>query len=129
MLTPLTENGQEVCSQYWPDNGSVTSFGEFTIDNLGEESVSGFVIRQLSVLSEKVRKCHLLILCCLRTSSCEIFVASVQTQKAHQVTQFQITNWRSDGRCENFKTVTDINEEVIKVQRRTGNHSIVVHCK
>ena len=45
---------QEVCSQYWPETGGVTTFGEYTIDNLGEESNPGFMIRQLSVLSAKV---------------------------------------------------------------------------
>ncbi|XP_064386164.1 uncharacterized protein LOC135334777 [Halichondria panicea] len=103
MLTPLSENGQEACSQYWPESGNVTSFGEFTIDNLGEESNTGFVMRQLSVLNEKI-------------------------QKAHQLTQFHITNWNSSGKCENLKTVTDVNEEVIKVQRRTGNNPVLVHC-
>ena len=43
-------------------------------------------------------------------------VASIQTQKTHQLTQFHITNWNSSGKCENLKTVTDVNEEVIKVQ-------------
>ncbi|XP_064386156.1 uncharacterized protein LOC135334774 isoform X2 [Halichondria panicea] len=103
MLTPLSENGKEACSQYWPESGNVTSFGEFTIDNLGEETNTGFVMRQLSVLNEK-------------------------TQKAHQLTQFHITNWKSSGKCENLKTVTDVNEEVIKVQRRTGNKPVLVHC-
>ena len=56
-------------------------------------------------------------------------VASMQTQKAHQLTQFHITNWNSSGKCENLKTVTDVNEEVIKVQRRTGNNPVLVHCK
>ncbi|XP_064386154.1 uncharacterized protein LOC135334773 isoform X2 [Halichondria panicea] len=103
MLTPLSENGQEACSQYWPESGNVTSFGEFTIDNLGEETNTGFIMRRLSVLNEK-------------------------TQKAHQLTQFHITNWNSSGKCENFKAVTDVNEEVIKVQRRTGNNPVLVHC-
>ena len=63
MLTPLTENGQEACSQYWPDNGTDDSYGEFLIDNLGEETNPGFVMRQLSVLNEKVS-----LFCCLITS-------------------------------------------------------------
>ncbi len=53
----------------------------------------------------------------------------MQTQKALQVIQFHITNWKSSGKCENLKAVTDVNEEVIKVQRRTGNKAIVVHCR
>ncbi len=53
---------------------------------------------------------------------------TLQNKQSHQLTQFQITNWRSDGRCENFKTVTDVNEEVIKIQIKSGNKSILVHC-
>ena len=45
---------QEVCSQYWPENKEVTTFGEYTIENLGEESFPGFVVRQLSVYAKKV---------------------------------------------------------------------------
>jgi len=43
--------------------------------------------------------------------------------------QFHIVNWGPDGRCSNLKTVTDVIEEVSKVQRRTGNNPIVVHCR
>ncbi|XP_064386420.1 receptor-type tyrosine-protein phosphatase kappa-like [Halichondria panicea] len=103
MLTPLSENGKEACSQYWPECGNVTSFGEFTIDNLGEEVNTGFVMRQLSVLNKK-------------------------TKKTLQIIQIQILDWKSTGACANFKIITDVNEEVVKVQRRTGNKAIVVHC-
>ncbi|XP_064386417.1 receptor-type tyrosine-protein phosphatase alpha-like isoform X4 [Halichondria panicea] len=103
MLTPLSENGKEACSQYWPESGNATSFGEFTIDNLGEEVNTGFVMRQLSVLNKK-------------------------TKQTLQIIQIQILDWKSTGACANFKIVTDVNEEVVKVQRRTGNKAIVVHC-
>ncbi|XP_064386419.1 uncharacterized protein LOC135334961 isoform X2 [Halichondria panicea] len=102
MLTPLSENGK-ACSQYWPESGNVTSFGEFTIDNLGEETNTGFVMRQLSVLNKK-------------------------TKQTLQIIQIQILDWKSTGACANFKIITDVNEEVVKVQRRTGNKAIVVHC-
>ena len=42
---------------------------------------------------------------------------------------FHITNWAPDGSCANLKTVTDVIEEVGKVQRRTGNNPIVAHCR
>ena len=48
---------QEVCSQYWPETGGVTTFGEYTIDHLEEESSPGFVIRQLRVQAKKVMLC------------------------------------------------------------------------
>ena len=53
----------------------------------------------------------------------------LQSNKSHQVNQFHITNWAPDGHCSNIKSVTDVIEEVGKVQRRTGNHPIVVHCR
>ena len=45
------------------------------------------------------------------------------------MSQFHITNWAPDGRCANLKTVTDVIEEVGKVQRRTGNNPILAHCR
>ena len=55
--------------------------------------------------------------------------SSFQSGKAHQVSQFHIVNWNADGRCSNLKTMTDVIEEVTKVQMRTGNNPIVVHCR
>ena len=56
-------------------------------------------------------------------------VLLLQSSNAHEVTQFHITNWAPDGSCSNLKTVTDVIEEVSKVQRRTGNQPIVMHCR
>ena len=53
----------------------------------------------------------------------------LQSGEAHQVTQFHIVNWDPDGRCSNLRTITDVIQEVIMVQMRTGNHPIVVHCR
>ena len=52
----------------------------------------------------------------------------LQTQKAHLVTQFYIKCWEPDGHCSNLKSVTDVIEEMTKVQIRSGNKPIVVHC-
>ena len=54
---------------------------------------------------------------------------SLQSGKAHQVSQFHIVNWNTDGSCANLKTITDVIEEVTKVQMRSGNNPIVVHCR
>jgi len=37
-------------------------------------------------------------------------------------------NWDPDGHCTNLRTVNDVIGEVVKVQRRTGNHPVLVHC-
>jgi protein tyrosine phosphatase len=102
MLSDLVEEGKEVCYQYWPGSGSQT-YGEFSVELLGEESLPGFTLRTLGVFSDK-------------------------SGKSHQVSHFHITNWAPDGSCNNIKTVTDVIEEVGKVQRRTGNHPILAHC-
>ena len=44
------------------------------------------------------------------------------------MTQFHITCWSRDGRCSNLKSITDVIEEMTKVQIRSGNRPIVVHC-
>ena len=44
------------------------------------------------------------------------------------MTQFHITNWAAGGRCSNLKTIVDVIEEMTKVQIRSGNKPIVVHC-
>ena len=44
---------QEVCFQYWPDEGA-TTFGKYTIEHLGEEAHRGFVERSLNVTYSKV---------------------------------------------------------------------------
>ena len=62
----------------------------------------------------------------LPPSSCSL----LQTQKTHKVTQFHIICWRPNGHCSNLKSVTDVIEEMTKVQIRleSGNKPIVVHC-
>ena len=44
------------------------------------------------------------------------------------MTQLHITNWNPNGQCSNLKTVIDVIEEMTKVQIRSGNKPIVVHC-
>ena len=44
---------QETCYQYWPSSGSLT-VGEFTVDLIQEERLSGFTIRNFGVYDEKV---------------------------------------------------------------------------
>ena len=52
-----------------------------------------------------------------------------QTKEVQQVCQFHITNWAPVGSCSGIKTVIDVILEVTKVQIRTGNKPIVVHCR
>ena len=107
---------------------------------LREEKLQGFLLRTLSVQHSKVSPhllCQVSGKCMLDGSSCLLMmvlnaywmVLLLQSSNAHEVTQFHITNWAPDGSCSNLKTVTDVIEEVSKVQRRTGNQPIVMHCR
>ena len=45
---------QESSYQYWPPVGQVIVFGEYTVDLISEEPLTGFTVRKISVLDKKV---------------------------------------------------------------------------
>ena len=53
----------------------------------------------------------------------------LQSGSTCKVYQFHITNWAFDGRCSNLSTLTNVIEEVARVQRETDNQPIVIHCR
>ncbi len=44
-----------------------------------------------------------------------------------KVVQFQMTNWSRDGICSDPKTVMKMIDQLLIVQRRTGNKPILIH--
>ena len=108
----------------------VTSTGQ-TVRSKGKETLAvevvkstkndGYVERIISITD----KVGILKYCFLFTSY-HFFPLS---GKPHQVTQFQILNWNSQGKCSYPQTIITVVEEVNKVQRRTDNKPIVVHCR
>ena len=46
---------QESSCQYWPVEGQVAQFGEFTVELIGQEDLNGFTIRTLEIQQSKVR--------------------------------------------------------------------------
>ena len=53
---------------------------------------------------------------------------TTQSTKAQQVFQYHITGWSVDGHSSNLKSITDVIEDLTKVQMRTSNKPTVVHC-
>ncbi|CAI8056628.1 Receptor-type tyrosine-protein phosphatase alpha [Geodia barretti] len=102
MLCDLVENGQETCYQYWPQTGLIQFVG-YKVDLMEENVMEGFIMRKLSVYSEKA-------------------------SRTHQVVQLHMTNWSPDGSCSHLATITSVINEMSAIQRRTGNHPVVVHC-
>ena len=49
---------QESSCQYWPVEGQVAQFGEFTVELIGQEDLSGFTIRTLEIQQSKVSELH-----------------------------------------------------------------------
>ena len=45
---------QESSCQYWPVEGQVAQFGEFTVELIGLEDLNGFTIRTLEIQQSKV---------------------------------------------------------------------------
>ncbi|CAI8054857.1 Receptor-type tyrosine-protein phosphatase alpha, partial [Geodia barretti] len=102
MLSDLIELDEEVCYQYWPGKRAQT-YGEFRVELLSEGWKSGFLYRNFSVQQAKFAT-------------------------AHQVWQFHIPEWSSDYQWRgDVNAMVSVIEEVSKVQRKTGNHPIVVH--
>ena len=133
---------KETCYQYWPPSGSQT-FGEFKVELLGEEMMDNAVLKTLSVTHSEVQNFFYILLAvleiivlCVSTKTFLLFppfpppTPLQQTGKPpHQVSQFQITNWAPDGSCGKLNSVSRVVEEMNKIQRRTGNHTITVHCR
>ena len=58
------------------------------------------------------------------TVSLHIFLQSGQE---HKVTLFQMSCWTADGLCTSPPAIMAVIEQVLVIQRRTGNKPIVVH--
>ena len=58
------------------------------------------------------------------TVSLHIFLQLVQE---HKVTQFQMSCWTAEGLCTSPPAIMAVIEQVLVIQRRTGNKPIVVH--
>ena len=51
----------------------------------------------------------------------------LQSGEDHKVTQFQMSGWTAEGLCTSPSAVMAVIEQVLVIQRRTGNKPIVVH--
>ena len=64
MVSGLVEEGQEASVQYWPSHSGVFQYGEYDVELMGEESMEGYVMRELCVIDGKVYLlCWNLLLC------------------------------------------------------------------
>ena len=81
--------------------------------------MEGFTKCTISVYNEKVT-----LFCISIHMTC-----SLQTASAHQVFQLHMTNWNPDGSIPQLAPLVSVINETAAIQRRTGNKSVLVHCR
>jgi len=57
------------------------------------------------------------------------FVQTQETAEWQSVSHIEFLNWTPDGLCANYRPVAGLIKDVIQIQRQTGDHPIVVHCR
>jgi len=129
-----------VCHQYWPsgDTRRGHKYGEFNVSVLQITQQDGFIQRMLSVTNPKVRDkqvcwwveyVFLTLYSVTEPGYTSIYppVFILQSGQVHKVTQFQMSCWTPEGLCTSPHAIIDIIEQVLVIQRKTGNRPIVVH--
>ena len=73
---------------------------------------------------------------CTQQSALNVYISNsaiislhllLQSGEDHKVTQFQMSCWTPEGLCTSPPAIMAVIEQVLVVQRRTGNRPIVVH--
>jgi len=130
-----------VCHQYWPtgDTRRGQKYGEFHVSVLQITQQDGFIQRMLSVTNPKVRDeqvCRWVeyaLLTSYSVSECSYTAPynhlsyALQSGQVHKMTQFQMSCWTPEDLCTSPRAIVDIIEQVLVIQRRTGNRPVVVH--
>ena len=110
---------QDMCCQYWPSSGSATH-GSIMVTMEVEMPGVEYSIRRITM--SKVN--DLLV-----AHSVRLTVRHVQDSEKKTVTQFQFTSWQEGKSPSRSTQLLDLLIQVQKIQRKTGNRTLTVHCK
>ncbi|MCJ8731185.1 hypothetical protein PDJAM_G00196370 [Pangasius djambal] len=102
MLTPLAENGNKQCHQYWPDEGSDL-----------------YHIYEVNLVSEHIWCEDFLVR--------SFYLKNVQTNETRTVTQFHFLSWMDQNVPESARTLLDFRRKVNKCYRGRSC-PIIIHC-
>ncbi|XP_064386192.1 receptor-type tyrosine-protein phosphatase F-like [Halichondria panicea] len=106
MLTQLEEDGQEMSVKYWPGTtGEAGVFGGYQLELSEDEKNKGDYITRRFKLSPVDNP-----------------------QESRMVTQFHFTCWSKKTPPEGTHSILDLIDELQRVQRKSGNGPITVHC-
>ncbi|XP_076147545.1 receptor-type tyrosine-protein phosphatase N2 [Alosa pseudoharengus] len=102
MLTPLSENGNKQCQQYWPDEGS-----------------SLYHIYEVNLVSEHIWCEDFLVR--------SFYLKNVQTNETRTVSQFHFLSWMDQSVPESARTLLDFRRKVNKCYRGRSC-PVIIHC-
>ncbi|XP_048122366.1 receptor-type tyrosine-protein phosphatase N2 [Alosa alosa] len=102
MLTPLSENGNKQCQQYWPDEGSTL-----------------YHIYEVNLVSEHIWCEDFLVR--------SFYLKNVQTNETRTVSQFHFLSWMDQSVPESARTLLDFRRKVNKCYRGRSC-PVIIHC-
>ncbi|XP_062377688.1 receptor-type tyrosine-protein phosphatase N2 isoform X2 [Sardina pilchardus] len=102
MLTPLSENGNKQCQQYWPDEGSTL-----------------YHIYEVNLVSEHIWCEDFLVR--------SFYLKNVQTNETRTVSQFHFLSWMDLSVPESARTLLDFRRKVNKCYRGRSC-PVIIHC-
>ena len=109
--------------RYWPEEmGRAEVFGKYQVEKSTEDRTEGtYVIRKFKICSlDNVRWPH---------PSALLILPPPQPQDNRMITQFHYLMWPNRAAPENTKSIVELIDELQRVQRKSGNGPITVHCQ
>ncbi|XP_071490732.1 receptor-type tyrosine-protein phosphatase mu-like [Diadema antillarum] len=107
MVTALTQNGKDECTQYWPEETRSINIGNFSIFLFEEHTFSDHVIRELDVKMGR-------------------------SEEKRTVTQFHYMSWSKKEVPEDYTTLLDFVDVVLRHHTTMPlfkrNRPMLVHC-
>jgi protein tyrosine phosphatase len=100
MLTPLEEEGEVPCQQYWPTSESA-QYGSIVVEMKNETQRTDYVMRRMMVS---------------------------KSGESRMFTQFQYTAWPKNSSPHSTASILDMVNQLQKWQQATGDKVITVHC-
>ena len=106
MLTELEEGGKEMCVKYWPvEVGQPEVFGAYQVELSDDEREVGDYITRKFKLSPIDKP-----------------------QESRIITQLHYIHWPRSSAPSNTRSIIELIDQLQRVQRKSGNGPITVHC-
>ncbi|KAL5487212.1 hypothetical protein EMCRGX_G019787 [Ephydatia muelleri] len=106
MLSQLTEDDEILCPQYWPVNlQTPEKFDSITVELLSEKALESYTVRSIKLTQQ-----------------------TSEVSNSMVIQHYHYQSWQESKAPESATGVVELCEQVMKVQRHSGNKPIVIHC-